>query len=137
MTIGIYKITNTVNSKVYIGSSINIESRWKNHLSVLSCGHHENTGLQKDYNLYGVEAFSFQVLEEIETDDNDFISDREEYWTEKIRQEGVESYNPKRPKRRSVVTVFHGILCDVCGRRHRVDPMTKHPWHRKRSKIQP
>ena len=29
--IGIYKITNKVNGKVYIGQSDNIERRWKNH----------------------------------------------------------------------------------------------------------
>ena len=29
--IGIYKITNNINNKVYIGQSINIESRIKDH----------------------------------------------------------------------------------------------------------
>ena len=29
--IGIYKITNTKNEKVYIGQSTNIEERWKQH----------------------------------------------------------------------------------------------------------
>ena len=31
MAIGIYKITNTVNGKFYIGSSKNIEIRWRVH----------------------------------------------------------------------------------------------------------
>ena len=29
--IGIYKITNKINQKVYIGQSNNIEARWKDH----------------------------------------------------------------------------------------------------------
>ena len=31
--IGIYKITNNVNGKIYIGQSVNIEKRWKDHIS--------------------------------------------------------------------------------------------------------
>lgn len=30
--VGIYKIENKINKKVYIGQSINIEMRWKNHI---------------------------------------------------------------------------------------------------------
>lgn len=36
MTIGIYKITNTVNGKVYIGKSHNIEERFKQHIEGLN-----------------------------------------------------------------------------------------------------
>ena len=32
--IGIYQIKNNINGKMYIGKSIDIESRWKNHISV-------------------------------------------------------------------------------------------------------
>lgn len=31
MSIGIYKITNLLNGKIYIGQSIHIEKRWKEH----------------------------------------------------------------------------------------------------------
>ena len=33
---GIYKITNLINGKVYIGQSTNIERRWKDHKSYVS-----------------------------------------------------------------------------------------------------
>ena len=29
---GIYKITNKINGKVYIGMSVDIEGRWKGHI---------------------------------------------------------------------------------------------------------
>lgn len=31
MTVGIYKITNNINNKCYIGQSRNIEKRWRDH----------------------------------------------------------------------------------------------------------
>lgn len=33
MTCGIYKITNNINGKVYIGQSIRMEERWADHLT--------------------------------------------------------------------------------------------------------
>lgn len=32
MSCGIYKITNLINNKIYIGQSVNIEARWKGHI---------------------------------------------------------------------------------------------------------
>ena len=34
--IGIYKITNLINQKIYIGQSINIEQRWKEHRKTMN-----------------------------------------------------------------------------------------------------
>lgn len=44
--IGIYKILNTANNKVYIGSSININNRWAKHKALLRHNKHENPKLQ-------------------------------------------------------------------------------------------
>jgi len=60
---GIYKITNTTNGKIYIGHSINMTMRWYIHLDNLMKGQHPNCKLQEDFNRYGVDAFSFSVLE--------------------------------------------------------------------------
>lgn len=62
--IGIYKIMNTVNNKVYIGSSININSRWSKHKALLRHNKHENQKLQNSWNKYGEEVFQFSVIEE-------------------------------------------------------------------------
>lgn len=59
---GIYCITNTKDSKVYVGRSINIDSRWKQHKSLLKRG--KNTQfLQHSWNKHGEESFVFTVLE--------------------------------------------------------------------------
>lgn len=62
--IGIYKITNKISNKVYIGQSKSIGVRWSNHLNRLECGKHENQALQEDYNKFGYHIFSFEILKE-------------------------------------------------------------------------
>lgn len=60
--IGIYKITNKVNNKIYIGSSINIEYRFYEHKIKLKSNSHINKHLQSTYNKYGKDNFSFEIL---------------------------------------------------------------------------
>lgn len=76
---GIYKIENLKNGKVYIGKSVNIFSRWKSHLFSLDNGSHYNINLQTDFSKYGVENFTFQVLEFTNKDN---LDNREMYHIE-------------------------------------------------------
>lgn len=62
MTIGIYKLTNTVVGLSYIGSSINIERRKNEHFSSLRCCTHYNKKLQRAVDTYGLENFTFTIL---------------------------------------------------------------------------
>lgn len=48
--LGIYKITNTENGKVYIGSSVNLKSRKYKHYYMLKNNKHDNCHLQRAYN---------------------------------------------------------------------------------------
>lgn len=57
--IGIYKITNKINQKIYIGKSINIIRRFGDHKRITS-----NRLLKKDFLKYGIQNFSFDILEE-------------------------------------------------------------------------
>lgn len=60
---GIYWITNLVNNKIYIGSSINIKKRFNQHKSNLRHNRHCNQHLQRAWNKYGEENFIFQLVE--------------------------------------------------------------------------
>lgn len=63
--IGIYKITNNINNKVYIGQSINIESRIKDHFfKNYSNEKHYHGVLDKEIRETGVENFSWEILKE-------------------------------------------------------------------------
>lgn len=61
--IGVYKITNTKNGKVYIGQSVRIKKRFEEHKKKLRTNNHINCYLQDDWNIYGEDAFTFEVVQ--------------------------------------------------------------------------
>lgn len=77
---GIYKITNTVNGKVYIGQSIDIERRHHEHNVKLNNNNHHNSYLQNSWNKYGESKFSHEIIEKCDVSQ---LNDREEYWISK------------------------------------------------------
>lgn len=60
---GVYSITCVPTGKVYIGSTKNFSSRWKAHRSLLASGKHHNRYLQRAWDKYGADTFTFSVLE--------------------------------------------------------------------------
>lgn len=66
---GVYKITNTSNNKIYIGSSKSILQRWRNHIKSLDLNSHSNMFLQSDWNIYGRHSFLFEILKECGEDE--------------------------------------------------------------------
>lgn len=104
--IGVYKITNTVDGKVYIGSSaVDIDCRWSTHRALLRTGKHYNRHLQRAWNKYGESVFTFEVVEP-GTDKKD-VREKELSWI--ARFFGKNCYNatteaagrlakPKEPK---------------------------------------
>ena len=66
MTIAVYKIQNKINDKPYVGKSKDVEKRWKRHIYRLNKGNHDNDHLQCSWNIYGEDAFSFEIIKECE-----------------------------------------------------------------------
>lgn len=60
---GIYCIENLITHTKYIGQSRDIRHRWMEHKSYLRKGNHKNLYLQRSWNKYGEENFSFDILE--------------------------------------------------------------------------
>lgn len=75
---GVYAIVNTVNWKMYIGSSIDIRKRWNLHRWDLVHGHHHCVPLQRAWTKYGADAFQWNVVEEVA--DVEQIAEREQAW---------------------------------------------------------
>ena len=74
----IYKITNDINGKVYIGKTYNsIEKRFKEHCKDRLKRGYEQRPLYSAMNKYGVEHFYIELLEK--TDDPE---EKEKYWIE-------------------------------------------------------
>lgn len=63
--VGIYKITNISNGKVYVGSSSNIGQRWYSHIGMLKKGSHHSRYLQQDWDeINNPDAFQYEIIEE-------------------------------------------------------------------------
>lgn len=79
---GIYKITNLINQKSYIGKSKNIEERWKQHLRPSSWDREPNKLLYKAFKKYGINNFSFEIIEILENYNQS--NQRQQYWINKL-----------------------------------------------------
>jgi hypothetical protein len=100
---GVFQITNTVNGKILIGKGINVKGKLNSHQAQLKMGVHRNKSLQQDWNTYGPEHFSFEVLDYLELRDDpphkqqQDLDALEELWLDKLRPYGEKGYN-KQPQ---------------------------------------
>ena len=102
--IGIYKIENLISGKVYIGQSTNIQHRCNSHKLELKKGKHFCKLLQKDWNTYGEENFSFLIIEECEKEK---LNDREIYWIKTYG--GVNSSNVYNEQSGGTITFTYSL----------------------------
>lgn len=96
---GIYKITNLLNNKVYIGQSINIEKRFEEH----------KRGIKERQDLWyylireeinSLEDCLFEIIEECKQEE---LNEREKYWIKYYRADLSEfGYNALFPNQRYV-----------------------------------
>lgn len=77
--IGIYKITNLINNRCYIGQSRNIQKRWTDHKNTAFNSNKDGYDypLYKSIRKYGLENFLFEVIEECSISS---LNERENYW---------------------------------------------------------
>ena len=75
--IGIYKITNKINNLSYIGQSTQIEQRFREHKKSYNWYREKNKKLYKDILEYGINNFSFEILEECSIEE---LNNKEQYY---------------------------------------------------------
>lgn len=74
----IYKITNTINGKPYIGQTIqNVKERFYQHCATKCSKAVSNMAIHRAIKKYGKSNFTVEVIEEI---DSANLNDREKYW---------------------------------------------------------
>lgn len=86
----IYKITNQINKKIYIGKTLEtIEERWRQHIKDSKRVRIEKRPLYSAFNKYGIDNFTIEIVEECSVKE---IDERERYWIEYFRS-FKEGYN--------------------------------------------
>lgn len=84
----IYKITNKINGKSYIGKTKHQSIiRWRDHIN----GYHPNSAIHKAIVKYGVVNFTFDVLETNINDDS--LNELEIYYIQKYKSKSPNGYN--------------------------------------------
>lgn len=88
---GIYKIENKINGKIYIGQSVDVYRRLKKHIWEIKSN---NNILYKALKKYGVENFTYELIEECEINK---LDEKEKYYIKKynsyINAENSNGYN--------------------------------------------
>ena len=79
--IGIYKITNLLNGKSYIGQSVDIETRWKQEIRASLREKHPKNHFIRALKKYGKDNFEFSVLEECKREE---LDEKEIYYIDKF-----------------------------------------------------
>ena len=94
MNTGIYEILNTVNGKWYRGQARGqtIAQRWSDHKRRLRNGKHDNNHLQRAWDKYKEDAFTFRVLSRCAPE---FCNEMEAYWIGEDYNNRDVSYNMK------------------------------------------
>lgn len=77
--IGIYKITNLINGKIYVGQAQDIEMRWEQHINSAKRG--ERQVIYHAMRKYGIDNFAFEVLEQCSLDK---LEEREIHYIETL-----------------------------------------------------
>lgn len=95
----IYQILNNLNNHCYIGQTNNFKRRVEQHKSDLKRGVHDNPYLQKAYNKYGLDAFSFNIL---------YQEDCDQEQLNKLEEQYIEKYN----------SYENGYNCNRGGQQH-------------------
>lgn len=98
--IGIYKITNKINNKSYIGQSVHIERRWIEH-----CIPSSNSQIAQAIKQNGKENFDFQVLEECSIKE---LDEKEKYYIKKFNTINPNGYNVSE-----VNDVAHSVYLNI------------------------
>lgn len=100
---GIYAIRNTVNGHLYIGSSSHLERRIRDHKRLLRRSKHHSIRLQRAWDIYGAEAFTFEIIELVP--DVDLLLMKEQHYIDTLDAFGEHGYNmlPKAGSTRNFV----------------------------------
>lgn len=117
---GIYSIFNMISGKRYIGQSVNMKQRIKQHYSALNRGDHSSIYLQRAFKKYGKVAFEAIILERclLET-----LTLREQYWMDYYKDRGIYNTAPAAGSNQGIIySVEHNAKIAAARRGKKATP---------------
>lgn len=113
--IGIYKITNKTNGKIYVGQSIDIEERWKQHRwKAFNCneiGYH--SAIHAAMRKHGLDNFVYEVLEQCAAEE---LDEKERYWINLLNCVAPNGYNILSGGQKYRKSTKTCLVCKKCGK---------------------
>ena len=97
---GVFQIRNKSNGKIFVDGHSNLDAIWNQHRTQLKFDSHRNTELQNDWNKYGEENFIYEILSELNQEDDNVDYTKElitltEMYLEELQPFGEKGYNKK------------------------------------------
>lgn len=99
LSMGIFMIRSKAENKCYIEATQDLKGRMNSGRFKLAAGGHPNRELQKEWNDYGEENFTIEILEYLDYDKDELKTDYTEdlallqmAWEEKLGQENIVLY---------------------------------------------
>jgi group I intron endonuclease len=81
---GVYEILCTANGRRYVGSAVDMDKRWRLHLTQLETRKHHSRHLQRAWDKHGEQAFIFRVIERCERES---VVAREQHYIDALKPE--------------------------------------------------
>jgi len=135
VTSGVYAIVCLQSGRRYVGSSVNIRRRIRQHIARLSAGNHHSVALQRAWDKYGHDQFQMKILglcgpDHLIACEQNHMDQGSEYNTSKVagRTEGVKASPETRAK---LSALFKGRRLTEAqrearrGRRHSAETIEK------------
>jgi len=91
---GVYRIKNSKNDRVFLGFAVDLPARFNRHKTELKFGSHRNRELQEIWNSFGESAFEFEILDVLDHKENTQTNPAEELhalaemWVQKLKKSG-------------------------------------------------
>jgi len=98
---GVFQIKNNLNNKLFIGSTRNLKTINGTKFMLRTNGFTTSKELQNEYNQYGKDAFTFEILEILKKSDNLYFNEKEalqemeQKWLETLQPYGEQGYHQK------------------------------------------
>ena len=102
---GVFIIRNNINDKIFVGASLDLPGIINRHKFALQHGSHASPSLQSDWNKFGSNSFSFEIVDELtprsqsEVDYKQELDLLEKLWLERLEPFGERGYNEKKLSR--------------------------------------